>query len=139
MHMRKGAPVWLPALAVVLAGCGGKDVKPVDPNLYPANYKQEILLTMPKLLSDPAHVRDAAITDPALRQAGKEQRYTVCVRANSRGQDGGYPGVKERIGYFYGGHLNQLIEAASGQCAGAVYKPFPELEKLCLAKSCPSS
>jgi hypothetical protein len=131
--------VLLLACVPLLAACaGGKDV-PVNPNLYPADFKKEVLLTMPKLLRDPAHVRDAGLSDPVLRQAGKEQRYTVCVRANSRAEDGSYPGVKDRIGYFYGGHLNQLVEATPEQCGNAVYKPFPELEKLCLAKSCPSS
>ncbi len=42
----------------------------------------------------------------------------------------------ERIAYFYGGHLNQLIEASKEQCGNAAYKPFPELEKVCLGKGC---
>lgn len=125
------------ALVPVLAACAASSKEPeVNPNLFPTDYKHEILLVMPKLLRDPVHVRDAGITDPALRQAGKEQRYVVCVRSNSRDLDGSYPGVKERIAYFYGGHLNQLVDATPEQCAGLAYKPFPELEKLCLAKSC---
>jgi hypothetical protein len=48
-----------------------------------------------------------------------------------------YTGVKERVAYFYGGHLNQLVEATQGQCANVVYQPWPELEKYCLAaKGC---
>ena len=45
-----------------------------------------------------------------------------------------YTGSKDRIAYFYGGHLNQLVEATKEQCGNAAYKPFPELEKLCLAR-----
>ena len=44
-----------------------------------------------------------------------------------------YEGSTDRIAYFYGGHLNQLIEASKEQCGNAAYKPFPELEKLCLS------
>ena len=44
-------------------------------------------------------------------------------------------GQQDRIGYFYGGHLNQLVEASKAQCGNAAYKPFPELEKLCQAKT----
>jgi len=129
--------VLLLALMFALAACAASSKEPeVNPNLFPTDYKNEILFVMPKLLRDPAHVRDAGITDPVLRQAGKEQRYVVCVRANSRGLDGSYPGVKERVAYFYGGYLNQLVDAAPEQCAGLAYKPFPELEKLCMAKSC---
>ena len=47
-------------------------------------------------------------------------------------------GSKDRIAYFFGGHLNQLIEASTEQCGNAAYKPFPELEKLCLAASAQS-
>ena len=44
--------------------------------------------------------------------------------------------MKERIAYFYAGHLNQLVVATPEQCAGVAYKPWPELEKYCLAKNC---
>lgn len=125
------------ALMPALAACAASSKEPeINPNLFPTDYKNEILLLMPNLLRDPVHVRDAGITDPVLRQAGKEQRYIVCVRSNSRDYDGSYPGIKERIGYFYGGRLNQLVDATPEQCGGLAYKPFPELEKLCRAKSC---
>ena len=71
-----------------------------------------------------------------LRQAGKEERYTVCVRANSRDPSQRYTGAKDRIAYFFGGHLNQLIDATKEQCGNAPYKPFPELEKVCLGQKC---
>ena len=67
---------------------------------------------------------------------GKEPRYSVCVRYNGRDVNRQYMGSKESIGIFYGGHLNQLIDSDKGQCAKAIYKPFPELEKLCRAKTC---
>jgi hypothetical protein len=129
---------WLPILLLALAACSSTDKTPeVNPNLVPTDYKNEILNTLRKALDDPTNVREAAITDPFLQPVGpNEQRYAVCVRANARDQFRQYTGLKERIGYFYGGHLTQLVEAKEGECANAAYKPFPELEHLCLAKKC---
>lgn len=132
------------ALGLALAACsstpewlgGGKQEAPVDPNLFPSDYRKEILDTMQALLSDPSGIRDAGITDPELRIAGTAQRYAVCVRANVRDASGRYTGPKDRIAFFYGGHLNQLVDATPEQCGKAAYKPFPELERLCAGKSC---
>jgi hypothetical protein len=114
----------------------GKEEAPVDPNVFPAGYKQEMILTFTRGLVDPTNIHDAEISDPVLHSAGLEQRYAVCMRANTRDGSRRYTGVKERIGWFWGGHLNQLVLAEPGQCAGAVYKPWPELEKYCLARNC---
>jgi hypothetical protein len=128
------------ALAMALAACSSSDYlgkpKEVDPNIFPTGYKKEITDTLTNLLEDPTNVRDAYISEPVLSPAGKEQRYTVCIRSNSRNASRQYTGAKDRIAYFYGGHLNQLIDATKEQCGSAIYKPFPELEKLCLGKSC---
>ena len=128
----------LSALAVSLIGCSGSSSKQPEenPNVFPADYKNEILLTMTNTLEDPTNIRDAFISEPALRQAGKEERYVVCVRSDSRNANKQYTGSMDRIGYFYAGHLNQLIDATKEQCGNAAYKPFPELEKLCQAKKC---
>lgn len=128
----------LAALGLALAACSGDSSKldTVDPNIFPKDYQREILSTLTGLLDDPTNVRDAGITEPMLRPAGREPRYSVCVRSNSRNANRHYMGTKERIAYFYGGHLNQFIEADQGQCAGVAYKPWPELEKFCLAAKC---
>ena len=128
----------LSTLAVSLIGCSGSSSKQPEenPNVFPADYKNEILLTMTNTLEDPTNIRDAFISEPALRQAGKEERYVVCVRSDSRNANRNYTGSKDRIGYFYAGHLNQLIDATKEQCGNAAYKPFPELEKLCQARKC---
>ena len=125
----------LTALALAACSSDSKKAEP-DPNTLPIDYKREIIDTLTRELDDPTNVRDAFISEPVLRPAGKEQRYTVCVRANSRNLSRHYTGAKDRIGYFYGGHLNQLIEATKEQCGNAAYKPFPELEKLCLGTKC---
>jgi hypothetical protein len=119
-----------------LAACSSSSVYSTDPNLFPTDYKKQILLTLTQTLTDPTNVKEAGITDPALRTAGKEQRYAVCVRLNARDGNRRYTGVKERIAYFYAGSLNQMVDADQGQCANASYQPWPELEKYCLAKSC---
>ena len=130
----------VPVLALALAACAGDDYlgkpKPVDPNIVPTNYKNEIIGTLKTLLIDPTNVKDAYISEPALTPVNKDQRYTVCIRSNSRGYRREYLGSKDRIAYFYGGHMNQLVDATKDQCANENYKPFPELEKLCLGKSC---
>ena len=128
----------LSVLAVGLIGCSGSGSKQPEenPNIFPADYKNEILLTMTNALEDPTNIRDAFVSEPALRQAGKEERYVVCVRSDSRNANKHYTGSKDRIGYFYAGHLTQLVEATKEQCGSAAYKPFPELEKLCQAKKC---
>ena len=128
----------LSALAVGLIGCSSSSSKQPEenPNVFPADYKNEILLTMTNTLEDPTNIRGAFISEPVLRSAGKDERYVVCVRSDSRNANKNYTGSKDRIGYFYAGHLNQLVDATKEQCGNAAYKPFPELEKLCLAKKC---
>lgn len=135
--MRKIAPLFAAMSLVALAACSSDSKKPDEnANIVPKNYETEILLTLTGQLIDPTNIRDAGITEPALREAGREQRYTVCVRYNPRDAARRYEGVKEVIAYFYGGELNQLIAADKGQCAGAAYKPWTELEKYCMAKKC---
>ena len=130
----------LAAFAIVLAACSSSSSKVefVEPNIVPANYKQEVIATLTPVLDDPTNVRDAFISAPVLTAipGSKEQRYTICVRYNARDPNHRYMGIKDRIGYFYGGHLNQLIEATPEQCGKAAYVPFPELEKLCLGSKC---
>lgn len=129
--------VLLGAAVVALAACTGpKEIEP-EPNVLPSNYRQEILDTMMRVLDDPTNVKDAFVTDPFLSVApgGRDPRYIVCVKYNPRvGRQ--YAGSRERLATFFNGHLNQLVETGLEQCAKAAYKPFPELEKLCLAKKC---
>jgi hypothetical protein len=125
------------AIAIALAACTSSSKEPEPaPNIFPNNYKQEIIETLTRLFDDPTNVRDAYITEPVLRPAGKEERYTVCIRSNSRNVMREYGGAKDRIAYFFSGHLNQLIDATKEQCGNAPYSPFPELEKICLGKKC---
>ena len=133
----------LTAIALILAfGAGlstcSQDEK-VNPNLPPVKeYKQEITNTLWKLFEDnqTVAVRDAYITEPALRTIGDAPRYALCVRYTAIGIDPGMVGNAQRIGIFYGGHVNQLIETTGDECKNAAYKPFPELNKVCIGKGC---
>jgi hypothetical protein len=127
----------LSALGVSLLACSSdKKQAEENPNVFPSDYKNEILTTLTSSLDDPTNIRSAYITDPFIRPAGKEERYVVCVRSDSRNVARHYTGITDRIGYFYNGHLNQLVDATKEQCGNIAYKPFPELEKLCQAKKC---
>jgi len=124
-------------LLLALAACSSSSKEPEEnPNVFPSKFKDEILNTMTSSLDDPTNVRGAYISDPVLRPVGKDERYTACVRSDSRDPSKEYTGSKDRIAFFYGGHLNQLIDATKEQCGNAAYKPFPELEKLCQARKC---
>ena len=130
---------WLAiALAVLpLAACSPTVTpEPDDPNVAPVKYKQEILDTLSKELGYPTKVRDAFVSEPALTQVGKDRRYIACLRYNARDSDTHYAGSKDFVAYFYGGRLNQLVEATPEQCGNAAYKPFPELENFCFAAKC---
>jgi len=129
----------LAALVAGLAACSGgaKKDPEAEANIFPKGYKAEILITMQRELDDPTNIKDAYITEPFLAQASRDQRYAVCVRSNSRNFNREYTGIKDRIAYFYGGHLNQLIEATPEQCGKAAYQPWPELQKVCFSdKEC---
>jgi|SRR5579871_1746486 hypothetical protein len=106
-----------------------------DINVYPANYKADILAAMHAYLNDPTGVRDAGIADPALKTVADTLRYVVCVRFNAKKGDntagkGAYAGVKEIAAVFVAGRFDRFVEAAHDQCAGVSYAPFPELQKL---------
>jgi len=123
-------------MSLLACSSGSKKEPEENPNVFPSDYKNEILNTMTNLLDDPTNVRNAYISEPALRAASKEQRYVVCVRSDSRDSARQYTGIKDHVAIFYGGHLTQLIDATKEQCGNAAYRPFPELEKLCQAKKC---
>lgn len=136
---KRAASLWLlSALAVGFAACSQDKLSMVDPNLLPARYKDEILDTLRTVFdkNETQTVTNAMISDLALRPVGSEQRYMVCLRYTAHGTAYNLSANAERIAFFYGGHLTQLIEASKEQCGNAAYKPFPELNAVCLGKGC---
>jgi hypothetical protein len=57
-------------------------------------------------------------------------RYVSCLRFTPRQSDGSYREPRERAILYVNARLDRLVEDAAEVCAGAVYAPFPELEKL---------
>jgi hypothetical protein len=100
-------------------------------NVYPNNYRAELLSFLQTYLNDPTNVREAEIAEPALRQVNSIDRYVVCLKYNAKNTDGRYVGVKETIAIYLHGRFNQLVDATTGDtCKGATYEPFPELTAL---------
>jgi hypothetical protein len=121
---------------LALAGCGHHhqpDAESADDsgiNAYPTNYKVDILAGMHAYLNDPTAIRDAAISEPALKQVGNATRYVVCVKFNPKKNATTYAGAREVAAVFLAGRFDDFVDTAKEQCAGAAYAPFSELQKL---------
>jgi hypothetical protein len=96
--------------------------------VLPKNYRQQIVDFMRLNLVDPVKVRDAYISEPALKPVGGSPHYVSCVRYNPRDGSGRYEGNTERMALFLGGRLNQFLPATPEACQGAMYQRFPEAE-----------
>ena len=146
----------LVALLLVLGGCGhdyrSTEREPAteeEINVPPANYKAEILGAMHAYFNDPTGLREAGISEPALKALGNNRRYVVCVRftgkkipgsrererdkakdANPEGAAAPKKGPKELAAIFIAGRFDRFQEKAQEPCADVAYAPFPELEKL---------
>src|SRR5581483_222833 len=111
--MRRAAKVALVGLTLLLGGCasglnvgGATAANDPDINVYPANYKPEILGAMHAYLSDPTGIRDAAIAPPALKTVGGSLRYVVCLRFNAKKPPhDNYAGPKELSAVFVAGRF----------------------------------
>ena len=126
------------AAALLLAGCLDDKPDKVVVNVAPTDYKDEIIASLKKgvfLKNDTIRVSNAFLSDPVLQPVGKQQLYVACVRYTAHGAHNEI-GDAVRVGYFYGGHLNQIIPAQQGECDKAVYKPFAELNAFCTGIGC---
>lgn len=126
-------------LSIALAACAGSDEgKPItftdDRGVanqpFPNNYRTEVLAFMRTYLNNPAGVHEAAMAEPVQRVVGGRLRYVTCLRFIPRESDGSYREPRERAILYVDGRLDRLVENAAEPCAGALYAPFPELEKL---------
>ncbi len=138
MHRFIGSCLTL-AFAAVLAACSVYEAHQAAEvaaraddanNVYPPNYKSDILAVLRVYLNDPTNVRDAGVSEPSLQPVGGRNRYAACVRLSARKSNGDYGPVKNYVAYFVAGRLDRLIEANQQQCDKAAYQPFPEAEKL---------
>ena len=129
---------WLAlGLSFVLAGCNSDWLnardRAVQANTTPPapGYKADIVAFMRTYLNDPTGVRDAFISEPALRTLENVERYTVCLRYTARkGAGQPYAASKDSLVLFRDGRLDRIIDAARETCKDATYQPFRELEQL---------
>jgi len=129
-------------LALLLGACGhnlftSSSDEDSGVNAYPANYKADIVAAMHVYLNDPTGIRDAAASQPVLKQAGGQTRYVACVKFNPKKNSTDYAGIKELAAVFLVGRFDHFMDvpkeqtdASKNLCAGVAYTPFPELEKL---------
>ncbi len=94
------------------------------------SYKADILAFMHTYLNDPRGVRDAFISEPALRALEGVDRYSVCVRYTARKPDGQYAASKDSLVLFRDGRLDRIVDNAREICKDAAYQPFRELEQM---------
>lgn len=111
-----------------LSGLGSFGSKPapatvVDPDPYPANYRQQVASVLIMNLTDRADFRGAQIAAPALKPVanGQAQHYVVCVLLTGRND----PRAKAVV--YLEGRPNEFVDATPEQCGGAAYQPYPEL------------
>jgi hypothetical protein len=113
-------------LLAAVAGCSesalwGKPEKAVDPNVYPENYKKDVLTYVKAHPAEMLNAREASISTPALKEFGTERRFFSCLRVSG-------PDLrKDKTVIFFSGRINQFIDAEGEQCGAAPYQPFPEL------------
>src|SRR3984893_4349308 len=101
---------WLPlAAALALGACTVSRLsvddgpRPDDPNLWPANYRSEILAMLRVYFPDPTGIRDAGVSEPVLQSVGDANRYVVCLQLNAKKGQGQYAGRKEYAAIFLRG------------------------------------
>ena len=123
-----GGPVAL--LAITLCACSSLGEKKVEENVYPGDYKAKIKDWLRLQVADPKSIRDAYIAEPALKARGAVTRYIVCLKYDAKDESGQYQGNKEFAAFYYAGEITQIAEATREMCENALYRPYPEIEKM---------
>jgi hypothetical protein len=133
---------WLMIVAALAAGGCSTDLGPSQAdlkaqweaqNVYPKDYRDDLLAFLRTYLNDPRHIRGGAVSPPARRAVGSGERYVACVRYNARGSDGKYDGVKTGAAIYVSGKLDRFLDRpddALGYCQDAKFVAFPELATL---------
>lgn len=126
-------------LPLALAACfGSESDRPTlmdgtqagGPQPFPDNFRSDTLALMRTYLNNPVGVREAGMAEPVQREVGGRQFYISCLQFTPRETDGTYKAMRERAVIFVNGRADRVVDRTSELCAGAVYAPFPELEKM---------
>ncbi len=132
---------WLALVAVLVVGGCATEVGPSPAelkaqweaqNVFPQNYKADLMAFMRTYLNDPTHVRGAGVSQPELKTVGPGERYVACVRYNAR-LGGKYAGAKDGAAVYVSGKLDRFLDGPKDVrefCKDVAYAPFPELETL---------
>jgi hypothetical protein len=121
-----GGPAAL--LAIALGACAAQDIK-IEENILPTDYRPKIVGRLAFQIAHLKGIRDAYIAEPALKPRGAFMRYIVCIRFDAKDEQDQYQGNKEYAAFYYQGQLTQIVDATREMCDGALYRPFPELER----------
>jgi hypothetical protein len=106
-------------LAATLTGCVSgrsrelREEREARINVYPDNYRADILAGLHSYLSDPTHIRSAYVSEPSLKLIGQQNRYAACVRFDARNSDGRYVGSKDVLAVFASGRFDQFIDEST--------------------------
>ncbi len=126
---------------VVLAGCAS-DVGPTAAelkarweaeNVYPENYRRDLLAFMRTYLNDPTRIRGAAVSRPERKSVGQGERFVACVRYTERRDNGTYGAPKDGAATFVSARLDRFFDTeveVKALCKDAVLASFPEMEKI---------
>jgi hypothetical protein len=133
---------WLVLVAVLIVGGCATEVGPTQAelkaqweaqNVFPQNYKNDLMAYMRTYLNDPTNIRGASVSPPVRKTAGPAERYVACLRYNARKGGGQYAGPKEGVAIFVSGKLDRFLDVPAEvreYCKDAAYALFPELEAL---------
>jgi hypothetical protein len=145
MISRLASSILLAVLIAGLAGCStgrSRSEREAGFNVFPNNYKADLLAAMHVYLNDPTGIRDAYVSEPAMKPVGGQNRYVACLRFNAKDSDGRYTGSRDIMAVFITGRFDQFIDQSTiasqpslettlkEQCGQADYRRFPELEML---------
>jgi hypothetical protein len=132
---------WLALLAVLVVGGCATEVGPSAgevkaqweaQNVFPQNYKNDLIAFLRTYINDPTHIRAAGVSQPQLKNIGPGDRYVACVRYTAR-VDGKYAGPKDGAATYVSGKLDRFLDSrkeVQELCKDAAFAPFPELEKI---------
>ena len=98
-------------------------------NVYPQNYKNDLLAFLRTYLNDPTHMRGAMLSQPALKtvvRASATSPACATTRATRR-QIYRRQGWRGDLRLGQARPLHRQAARREGDCKDAVYAPFPEL------------
>src|SRR6185437_9539373 len=114
--LRRRRMRWLALLAVLVVGGCATEVGPSAgelkaqweaQNIFPQNYKNDLIAFLRTYINDPTHIRAAGVSQPQLKNIGPGDRYVACVRYTAR-VDGKYAGPKDGAATYVSGKLDRF-------------------------------